>query len=56
MNSLVSYLFNCVLHGGKFTVMYRNKPKAELSARVAQLVEHLTYKHVVVGSIPALGK
>ena len=41
---------------GKFTVMYRNEPKSELYARVAQLVEHLTCKQGVMGSIPALGK
>ena len=34
----------------------RNEPKAELYAQVAQLVEHLTCKQGVVGSIPALGK
>ena len=36
--------------------MYRNEPKAELYARVAQFVEHLTCKQGVVGPIPALGK
>ena len=36
--------------------MYRNEPKAELYAQVAQLVEHLTCKKGVGGSIPALGK
>ena len=37
---------------GEFTVMYRNEPKAELFGWVAQLVEHLTCKHGVMGSIP----
>jgi len=36
----------------EFTVMYRNEPKAVLSARVAQL----TFKQGVVGLIHALGK
>ena len=36
--------------------MYRNEPKAELYSRVAELVEHLTCKQRVVGSIPALSK
>ena len=47
--------FNLVKHG-EFTVMYRNGTKAELSTWGAQLVEHLTCKKGVVGSIPALGK
>ena len=40
---------------GEFTVMYRNEPKAELYARVAQLVEHLICKQGVVGSNPCPG-
>ena len=40
---------------GDFTVMYGNKPEAELSARVVQLVEHLTCKQEVGGLIPTLG-
>ena len=40
----------------EFTVMYRNEPKSELSARVAQLVEYQPCKLGVVGSIPALAK
>ena len=40
----------------KFTVMYRHEPKAELSAWVAQLVKHLTWKQGVIDSIPTLGK
>jgi len=34
-----------------FTVMYRNEPKAELYARVTQLVEHHACKQGIVGSI-----
>ena len=44
------------LNHGEFTMMYKNEPKAELYARVAQLVEHLTFKQRVVGSIPAQSK
>ena len=46
--------FKCTYHD-EFTVIYsnyRNEPKVELSARVAQLVAHLTCKQGVMGSIP----
>ena len=37
-----------------FNLMYRNNPQTELFLRVAQLVEQLTCKQEVVGSIPVL--